>query len=460
LALYAEPGMLALRIYLSQSLDAVPLPPRPEPRNLAEAQAQDLADLRLLPTLDRSFSVVARTVFLSQVDALTGRAGQMSPAQFWMAVSRLVALAGNGHTSVSLAERARSFGRAPLRFAWFADGLYIVRAAADHADLLGRRVVAIDGRPADEALAAARPYFSGTEARAKALSPTLLECPALLQTIWPDADPAHLALRTESADGNPRDDSIDAMPPMPDRFAGQPIQAIGPLPEYGDQPWQTVLSHAPEMPVSLRQPEHVAFAQPLDGAGLYVRVNSNRNDARGELTDQLAAIAATRPAAGWMWIVLDLRFNDGGDELKTMTFARELPGLLAPAGNLFVLVDNATFSAAIITAARARYFVGKARTRIVGETPGDNTRFWTDGGAPLVLRNSGIEIGHAYFLHDWAAGCRSLRDCHPYQFLYGVAAGEVMPDIAVGWRFADYAAGRDTVMERVAALEQGALGPP
>jgi hypothetical protein len=208
--------------------------------------------------------------------------------------------------------------------------------------------------------------------------------------------------------------------------------------------------------MSLLDPDHVAFSRPLEGDGLYVRINANGDDGRGRLPDQLAAIAATRPAHGWRWIVLDVRFNGGGDELKTMAFTRALPTLLSRDGDLFVLADNATFSAAIIIAARARHFVGRSRTRIVGEPMGDHPWFWTDGGPPLVLRNSGIEIGRAYFLHDWAHGCLSLRDCHPYQFLYGVAAGDLTPDVTVGWSFADYAAGRDTVMDAVTEMERSA----
>jgi hypothetical protein len=455
-AIYVQPGFLALRVYISQREHAVALPARPEARTLAEAQAQDLADLRMLPGLDHSFSPETRAAFERGVDALDSSVGRMSPARFWMEISRLVALAANGHTSVNVAQRAASFGRIPLRLAWFADGLYVVRATPDHADLLGCKITAIDGRSTAEAMQAARPYFSGTDQRAKALDEPLLESPALLQVMWPDTDGETLAIEAVCPAGVARNIVLTALPPRPDRFAGQPLFEVGPLPNYGDFDWKTVLSHAPALPLSLADQDHVAFSRPLEGDGLYVRINANGDDVRGRLADQLAAIAATRPAHGWRWIVLDVRFNGGGDELKTMAFTRALPTLLSPNGDLFVLVDNATFSAAIIIAARARHFLGRSRTRIVGEPMGDHPWFWTDGGPPLVLRNSGIEIGRAYFRHDWAHGCLSLRDCHPYQFLFGVAAGDLTPDVTVGWRFADYAAGRDTVMDAVTEMERSA----
>jgi hypothetical protein len=280
------------------------------------------------------------------------------------------------------------------------------------------------------------------------MMPPLLESPQLLQVVWPDTDGTHLGVAVAPASGAASERQVAALPPARDPLAAQPIRTITDGLAEG---WRTVLDGAPQIPLALREPERVAFSAPLDGGGLYVRINANGDDANGPLQSQLARIADGRPTDGWSRIVLDLRFNDGGDELKTAAFTRALPRLLATRGQLWILMDNATFSAAIITAARAKVFVG-ARAHIVGERAGDRGRFWTDGGPPLALRNSGIAIGHAYFLQDWTNGCRSVRYCLPTQFIYGVAAGDLDPEITIGWRFADYAAGRDTVLERVMEL--------
>ena len=370
----------------------------------------------------------------------------MSAPEFEMAVSRLVALAGNAHTMVNKAQRVQGFGQVPVRFAWFADGLYIVRATGPAGDLLGRRVVAIDGHPVGEALEAVRPYISGTAERARDDAPPLFQCPALLRAVWPDTDGVHLTLGL--LDGASA--TLVALPPAFDPFTMQPIRAIAAYPGDG---WQTVLGRAPGIPLSLREPERLAFAASLVGQGVYVRINGNNDDAQGALAAQLARIAERAPKDGWRRIVLDLRFNDGGDEMKTMAFTAALPKLLTRDGSLWVLTGNATFSAAIITAARAKFFLG-SRAHIVGERVGDHNPFWTGGGAPLVLRNSGISINHAYFKQDWEAGCRAPDVCSPLQITYGVAAGDLSPETEIGWSFADYAAGRDTVLDRVEALSR------
>ncbi len=422
----------------------MPLPDRPSPQDQAEARHQDVADLGFLLKYDRSFSAPAAFAFRQEVERLDGPAGAMPDAEFEMAVSRMVALAGNAHTTVDKQQRASLYGRAPLRFAWFSDGLYVVQATGPAEALLGHRVVGIDGRPVEQALAALEPYVSGTAEHVRVDSPPLLDCPPLLRAIWPDTDGEHLSVTLD--DGTSA--RLATLPPMVEPFGLQPIMMIAPG-GYGPE-WKSVLV---EYPLSLREPDRVAVSAPLGTDGIYVRINGNHNDAHGALTDQLAAIAATRPPRGWRRMVLDLRFNVGGDERKTMAFTHALPELLGTRGNLWILTGNATFSAAIITAARARHFLAD-RAHIVGEAVGDHEPFWTDGGPALVLRNSRIAIGHAYFRQDWASGCHDPSECNPFQFLYGVAAGDLTPEVNVGWSFADYAAGRDTVLEKALELSR------
>ena len=430
--------------YFNRPGNAVPLPDRLPPQNKAEARRQDLADLGLLLKYDRSFSKAEADAFRDGIAKLGGAAGTMSDAGFEMAVSRLVAMAGNAHTTVYKKQRASLFGRAPLRFAWFAQGLYVVRATGSGEHLLGRRVVTIDGRPVEQALAELGPYLSGTAERARDDSPALLDCPPLLQTVWPETDGVHLTVALD--DGTTA--QLSMLPPMGDPFGLQPVMVIAPG-GYGPD-WKTVLT---DYPLSLREPERVAFSAPMEADGIYIRINGNHDDAHGTLPDQLAAIAAMKPPDGWRQMILDLRFNDGGDERKTVDFTHALPDMLGSKGNLWILTGNATFSAAIITAARAKHFMGE-RAHIVGEPVGDHEPFWTDGGPPLVLRNSRIAIGHAYFKQDWANGCHNPVECNPLQFLYGVAVPDLSPEVKVGWSFADYAAGRDTVLEKALELSR------
>lgn len=442
---FGPPAWTAYRLYRMRDWPALPLPSRPAADDLAEARAQDLDDLALLPSVDRSFSPKRLATFNRELAATRSNAATMSEAAFWMAVSRLVALADNGHTSVLAAARADRFNRAPIRLAWFGNELRVVRARPESADLLGCRIERIDGRSIEAAIAAMSPFVSGTAARRAAILTPLLESPTLLHAVWRDADEMTLTVDAVCENGERVQETVAFAPPQHDPLTGQPIQVLFPAWDAG---WRTILQRGSESPLSLRSPERVVLSTRLPGDMLYLRIRRNGNDEQGQLTDQLARIVAETPSGGWKRIILDLRFNEGGDERKTAAFTRDLPSMLAPGGDAWVLVGHATFSAAIITAARVRHFLG-ARAHLAGETPGDGSRFWTDGGAPLVLRHSGIPIAHAWFLQDWDVGCTSLRLCMPYQFLDGVAAGRLQLDLEMGWDFADYAAGRDTLLEAV-----------
>ncbi len=419
------------------------LPSRPRPQDQAEADRQDLDDLGQLLRWDRSFSPEARRDFEAGRAAMLAAAGSLSRAQFWMGVSRLVALAGNGHTRLARGQMAAAFAQVPLRLQFFADGLHVVRADQQHADLLGARVLALDGRSVYDAFAAVLSFVSGTAEHARPIAPSILVSPPLLQVIWPETDGKNLHLRFEAASGLVTDRSI-AM--LPEAASDDEIQA-----------WPSLLHSLPTLPWALTEPSRVVFTRELENNGLYLRLNATLDDADGPLDAQLAAVLTRAPRDGWRWVVLDLRFNAGGNYLKTVAFTRELPRHLAPAGTLWLLTGNQTFSAAITTLARAKYFA-RGRARIVGEQIGDRDQFWAERGAPFVLRNSNITIDYATGMHDWVNGCRSVTRCFWLNFLYGVAAGDLTPQTMIGWRFADFVAGRDTLLDwvrrRQAQLDQ------
>jgi hypothetical protein len=164
--------------------------------------------------------------------------------------------------------------------------------------------------------------------------------------------------------------------------------------------------------------------------------------------DVATAIAAAAGSAGdplWKRIILDLRFNDGGEYPAIYAAIKSLPRRLAPEGKLVILTDNTTFSGAIITAALAKHFAGK-RAVLMGEKQGDRLAFWAEGN-DIQLPNSKIVVHTATGYHDWAHGCRELR-CYWPNFYYDVAVGHLDPDVPVGWPFGDYRRGVDTVLAR------------
>jgi hypothetical protein len=157
-------------------------PPSPGPQAFDDAATGRLADanyFRAFTRYERAYSDAGRIQAQRLADQLAQDAGQLTHDQFTLRVSEIVALADNAHSHTGPAFQ-KNTRRLPLRTYWFADGLYVVRAASAHTDLLGARIDAIDGISLEQVYRAIRRYNGGTEQwRRLALTP-MLESPGLL----------------------------------------------------------------------------------------------------------------------------------------------------------------------------------------------------------------------------------------------------------------------------------------
>ena len=425
----------------------IPIPESAAPRDAAETRRQDLDVLAGLTAVDRSFTPAARSAFARSVAELRANAGALDDARFFLGVAAAVALSGNAHTAVDLESWRATLASAPVRLAWFPEGLYVIRAMTGHEDLLGLRVEAIDGLDPEALLAEAARYFPGTAERVRAASPALLESPAALHALHPAAPADALVLDVADAVHGARRVTLAAVAPRDAPRAGKPGWTLAPQALPGEAPgaWHPLLD-ARGAPPSLRGRERSVHSATLDGAStLYLHLWQIRDDAHAAIATEIRAAAGEEGAPPWRRIVLDLRFDEGGDYPTVYGAIRALPRRLAPGGELEILTDGTTFSAAIITAVLAKHYAA-GRARIVGSAAGDRLAFWAEG-TPAVLPNSRIRIGVATGYHDWAHGCRALRCWWPNLY-YDVAGGDLAPAVAVRWRFADYARGVDTVLER------------
>jgi hypothetical protein len=429
----------------------LPAPTGPAPRDAAAARRQDLEVLAALPGVDRSFTPEARARFEAQVAALRERAASLDDDAFFLGVAEAVALSGNAHTNVDLASWREKLAAAPVRLAWFPEGLFVIRARAGHEGLLGARVLAIDGFAPERLEREAGRYFAGTAEYLRSVSHVALESPAVLHALHPEASAERLALRLRDRAGVEREVVLDALAPRAAPRAVKPGRLRSPVPLEDERAgeWHAMLEPGASPP-SLRGPQHATYATTLDPRTLYLHLWQVR-DLRGErIADRIARALGPPESPPWERIVLDLRFDAGGDYPTVYGALRELARRLAPRGRLLILTDETTFSAAIIAAVLAKHFAGP-RAVVAGSTPGDRLEFWAEG-TPARLPNSGIRIGVSTGYHDWAHGCRSLACWWP-NFYYDVAGGDLAPAIPVRWTFSDYARGIDTVLER--ALRAG-----
>jgi hypothetical protein len=446
-----------------------PQPKYPPAASVAEANLQDLEYASQVIGVSRSFTAEERSAAMAIIDELIDRVETLDPAALEMGIARAVAQADDGHTNVRGAAWGLTLNSVPIRMIWFREGLFVIKAAPGLSDLLGAQIISVGEHTPESAAEALRIYVGGHPALAREMSPNLLASPAALHAagFLPSADEG--VFRFRLPDGSEIDRTIpsEAAPvngPPPSGLSPSETlrrdmrdkqwarRILSPAPRIGDdRVWTHVLGENAQLPLYLTRPDEPYWHMYLpERAMLYLQMNRAAN-AQGHppLADYLETVVEEASNKRPQNAVIDLRFNTGGDYTATAKFTEQLPRVVP--GEIFIITSGSTFSAGLVTAARLKYFA-EERGHIVGEHAGDREVFWAEGGR-VMLPNSGIRVGYATAYHDWRNGCglSDLLICYPINYILGKPAGDIAPDIPAQISFADYLAGKDTVLEAIDA---------
>lgn len=424
----------------------------PAAASAAERNAQDLDYLRHLPEIDRSFTAETRAAFVHGLDALKARAAGLDRAQLTMEVARLAAVANNGHTNVITRLDDAAFKSVPVRLGVFADGLFVVKTAGENRDLLGAQVLTVNGRESDAVIASLGPFIGGPTELLRAQAPRLIVSPELLHAAGFGDSPERVTFGFRLADGSEVDRTLTAVAfAQAKADAYWPVRDLSPVPpDMGNADWTHVLGEPNAAPLYLsRANQNYWHAFMADGKLLYLQINRMRDQGAEPLEEYLSRVREEIRRTGVKYVAVDLRFNSGGNYLLAADFARSLPEMLPADGRVFILTGGNTFSAAISIASRLKYF-SAGRGVQLGESMGDRGQMWGEGGV-AILPNSKIAVRYATGYHDWEKGCRlaQITYCFLPNYIYGAAPGSLDPQVEVRLTFADYAAGRDPVMQEV-----------
>ena len=393
----------------------------------------DVEEMRSFVERDRAYRPEARAEARRRVARLAGLT--RTPAGFELEVARIAALADNGHTALLPPQWASRYPRSPVRLGLFADGLYVVAATRDRQPLLGRRVLRINGHDWREVRSAYARYQGGEQAFRDQFVTLFMELPDLLAAAGFGSDPDQVAYTLEASGGRPETVTVrPALTPYEGdaAFIGRSalLDAAAMLP-------------AERLPLYLREPARefrLAFPEGFDGA--FVQLKAVRGeDIRAFLETTLAELRRRRPAT----IVVDLRFNIGGDLNLARNFMQALPGVAQD--RVYAITSGRTFSAAISSLGYLKQAAGD-RLTIVGEPVGDRLEFWAEGDI-MTLPGLGAMLLYATERHNYMTGCPE-DDCHGSVRTHPIRVRSLRPDIPAALTWADFQAGRDPAMAAVA----------
>lgn len=392
-----------------------------------------------------AYAMEDRRAAASLIEATIARGERLSDESFLLTLLRVAALSRNAHEGVHGGPLPST--RLPIRMIWFSDSLVVARASQEYQALLGARVERIEGLAPDELLSALRPYSGGTNEYVRWNSLWLVELGGMLHAAGVARDPQGLALRIRRRDGSMEDVRLP--------FVSRAAAASGASPPrlwssaaYASERahgWRSALKDNVQ-PLYLQEDEEpFRIVRLPERDALYVQFRANSTaDAGGK--DIQAFVASVRAAVASLKprnLVLDLRFDIGGDIDQTRGLARELVG--AVPGRLFVLIGPYTFSAGIVFAAAMKR-EGEGRVMLVGDTVGDRLRFWSEG-RQVCLPRSAICLRQSDGLWDLIAGCGTHPNC--YGDRLDARVDSLEPEVRAPITSAAWLSGRDPGMEAI-----------
>jgi hypothetical protein len=228
-----------------------------------------------------------------------------------------------------------------------------------------------------------------------------------------------VAFRLARPDGSMTDLAVAAGPSQPRPVMTTAADAIG----------------APA-PLFRKQPNRFYWYEYLpDRKALFIQYNRCANDPARPFSDFARDLFAFADAHPIERVIVDLRFNSGGDSrvIEPLIHGLRARGSLRERGRLFALIGRATFSSGLLAAIQFR---NDLKAVLVGEPVGEKPNSYGEVRS-IVLPHSRVTVQYSIKFFRMVKG----SDPPAYE-----------PDVRVGRTIADALAGRDPVLDAALAF--------
>ena len=376
----------------------------------SEAWRDDLRYLaRELPTRHvNAFHTISRESFAVEVARLDAAIPHMNGDEVIVALMRLTALIGDGHTHLDLPP---SHLRYPLELQWFGEELRVVAVSAPYHGAVGARVRGIGSKTISDLMTQVIELVPRGEndGRTRLTATMQFTSPEVLHGLGVVADRGNAPFALELVSGERLSMTISPSP----------------LGDFSD--WRLATGEKP--PLYLQHLSESWWTNLLpDNQTIYFSFNSYPPDS--EFRERSTALSRMLDDSHARRLVIDLRRNQGGDFDRFRRLL--LPVIKARAalnrkGGVFVITGPGTFSAAAVNALDLRKEVNAV---IVGAPTGMKPSHYGERGE-FQLPNSGFRISYSRRYHRFGVETDSA----------------IFPDRHIEPTWAEFRSGRDPVME-------------
>jgi hypothetical protein len=326
-----------------------------------------------------------------------------------------------------------------------------MHATKPYADLLGGRLVLVDGHPIDAVMARLEQLRGGTPQWRKLYAEFYLSWQDVLVGTGIAPDMQHSTWTVISPSGATVTRAIKSYMPGKDEafIFVKRIYSNIPLKDLG-RDW---IAYQPDRPLPITFSD---FDTPFrrfrlpHSCVMVVQIKSSEDEGSSRIGDFLTATKADMQADKPCQLIFDNRFNDGGNYVNLASFTGNLPSLIAPGGRIYLLISPITFSAGITTTAFIKQ-AGGARVTLLGEPVGDRLAFFSEGGRGC-LPNYHLCMAYETGKHDYAHPCRDWDICFWPDWIFPARVKTLEPDEKITTSFAAWRQGHDPVFEGAVAL--------
>jgi uncharacterized protein (TIGR03437 family) len=388
--------------------------------------------------------------YAKAVAALDAQVPTLTDAEFNVGLAKLVALAGDEHTTLIFnganAMRA-GFQQFPLEFRWLDDGIFVTAAASQYSRALGTRLIGVGNSSIDDVVGQLSTVIPHSNSQwVHFVAQSYLRGQQILQglDIVPGAPTTRLTFRTLAGDEFSLDVGVSADP-----MNSSPAPDQGPIPEYLQ-----------------RANENYWFTYSASRRLLYFKYNQCAETAGNPFAVVAGNLLSAFDANPVDTLVIDFRGNTGGDDslIQALTdgLIARIPAFLAnPNFRVYVVIDKGTFSAAMDDAMLFKSpasdyapqfpsFDPAKIIRVIGEPTGGSPAHYGQV-AGFTLPSSKI------------AGTYSTQYIPAPTFItpdYDSGGPSFGPDVAIPLRASDFFARHDPVMAAIVARFEGAPPAP
>ena len=270
---------------------------------------------------------------------------------------RYVTSFGDGHTRLSVP----MISRPRLQFFWFSDGIYVLAGHADHKNLIGKRLVEVEGKPVESLFSQVEPLISRDNSQGiKSLTPNYVTNPVILRGLGVKVATEKINLTFQSDDGK------------------RETVAVPCSPDFQPKPDWAVMPHNAEILALKNRSKNYWFEYLPDQKAMYFQYNAIANmpdENVAKFTQRMFKEIDDRKVEK---LIVDVRWNGGGNTFLSQPIVAgilERPKL-SHNGGLYVITGRNTFSAAQnfttdLSRSAEAIFVGEptgSRPNFVGES--------------------------------------------------------------------------------------------